>query len=266
MIPVRTDLAPFRAAVAELPARARLADDPAGAVVVVPGSAGWCAAAAAAFAAGAVAVVVDDPAPEADARLAALSAHAGARPVILSRTSLRHDVVADAVGGPGGVRTAPAAGVAEVTGRASALPGLVRDAVGWLRTLTGGPIEFVAASTGDGSSVAGLRSLTGAGPVPHSLVAVAGPVIVPRLRVTVLADVRTGVVVDHAARATCLTWTDEAGEHTSPRRFEAPERLALRRALAAIADAEACTDLADLRHDDELAHRILVAASTPASA
>ena len=60
----------YRAAVAELPLSARLATEAAGAIVVVPGDAGWVDAALAAAAAGAAAVVVARPAlaPAADLR------------------------------------------------------------------------------------------------------------------------------------------------------------------------------------------------------
>lgn len=252
MIGVLTDHAAYRAAIAELPTRTRPTADAHGAVVVIDGEAPrWPGVAVEALRAGAAALVVREPRNVDGDDLDHLERVAGPRPVVMSRAALRADVVTDvrALGGP-----PPAAGVAEVVGPASAVPRLVRDGVGWLRALGGGPVEFVAAFGDAESVIAGLRAPGG---VRHSLVGAVGETVVPRLRVAGLGDRRVEVVVDEAARTTRLTSTDDTGDHASPRRLEALERVALRRALEALAADVRLDDLAEWRADDALAMQIL---------
>ena len=248
MIDVHAPAGRFREALAELPLSARPADRVNGAVVVVPGHAGWVDAALAAVSAGAIALVIADPAavPAADLRRLA-----GTRiPIIIERVLLRADVSADAVA----ARTAALGGVpprvlvADVAASRAWLSAATRDAVGWLRILAGDALTTVAADDG-------MALLETSGGISATLTAVvmtrhdAG-----RIRVQALGEVITDVEVE--GRTAGLVTTSPAGRLIAPSRFESSERLALRRAVEALAAQTAPTDLADLLADTELVERI----------
>lgn len=238
----------YRAAIAELPLRTTLVARAAGAVVVVPGEAGWVDAGIAAASAGAVAIVVADPVftPAADVRRLA---EAGI-PVVVERTMLRADVVEDArrtwVGGTGW--TAPRAAVVDGGAPPAQLPVVVRDALGWLRVLSGDRLSLVAVR-------GGLALLeTGAG-IASTLSVVATERPRGWIKALALGEIVTEVDVD--SRGTRLVTATAAGRLVAPTRFESSERLAVRRALAAVEAGERPEDLVDLAADAELVERIL---------
>lgn len=249
MIPVLAPAGAFRAAVAELPLSARLGDRPSGAIVVVPGEPGWVHRVRAAEEAGASAVVVADPefAPAAELRL--LSDGIGI-PITIERPLLRVDAVADAQAGlePQGAGRSRSI---VVDGAASALrlAAITRDAVGWGRVLAGQPPALVSADRG-------LALLdTGAG------VAVALSVVSTRrpgrgwLRAQALGEVLIDAEVE--GRSCTVAVSTAAGRVILPTRFESSERLAVRRAVAALEADDRPADLADLLTDSEPVEEIL---------
>ena len=251
MIDVHAPAGRFREALAELPLSARPADRADGALVVVPGHAGWIDASLAAVSAGAIALVIADPAavPAADLRRLA-----GTRiPIIIERALLRADVSADAVV----ARTAALDGVpprvlvADVAASRAGLSAATRDAVGWLRILAGEALTTVAADEG-------LALLETSGGISATLTAVATARHDPgRIRVQALGEVITDVEVE--GRTARLATASPAGRLVAPTRFESSERLALRRAVTAVAAQTTPTDLSDLLADTELVERIRIA-------
>ncbi len=240
----------YREALAELPLRARLVDRARGAIVVVTGGAGWIDAALDAASDGALAVVIAEPefAPSADVRRLA---EAVGFPVILERPLLRTDAADDARAGRGGEAgwAAPRAVVVDGGASRSRLRSVARDAVGWVRVLTGDLPELVTPS--------GMPALleTGAGvPATLSVVATARPGG-GWLRAHALGEVITEVDVE--GRVSRVTTATVAGRLIAPTRFESSERLAVRRALAAVETGEEPHDIDDLRADTELVERML---------
>ncbi|MBW9120077.1 hypothetical protein JNB63_08230 [Microbacterium trichothecenolyticum] len=252
--PVRTDLAPYRIAVAELPASAVASRDVDGAVAVVAGVRAWWQAAADASAGGAAAVVVAQPAAAPVEALDALASVADATPVVLERPLLRADVVA-AIGGA--FEGVPAAGALAVECHAPDLTLAValRDAIGWARVLAGGPLTLRAGESWGGRVLGLLETEHGAA---VSIVAAPQPGApsLGRVRITTIAEVRVEVDAD---LDTALVITDAEGRSILPARFESSERVALRRAITAVRTAERPFDLADLRHDTALAEALLSA-------
>jgi hypothetical protein len=241
----------YRAAVAELPLSARLADAPSGAIVVVPGGPGWVDGASAAVSAGAVAVLVAGVGFESSADLRRL-AEAGI-PIIIERPLLRTDAAADAVA----ARTAassemsPRIIVAEAAASRARLAAAMQDAVGWLRILAGETPTLVAADQG-------LVLLEASAGISATLTSVAtGRPGAGRIRVQALGEVITDVEVE--GRATYVTTASAAGRLIAPQRFESSERLALRRALEAVAGHTVPADLDDLLADAALVERLLLA-------
>ena len=239
----------YRAAVAELPLSARLVDAPSGAIVMVPGEPGWVDGALAAASAGAVAVLVVDLvfAPSADLRRLA---EAGI-PIFIERPLLRTDVAADAVAARNAVSGGmpPRIIVAEAAASRARLTAAMRDAVGWVRTLAGEPPTLVAADEG----LALLETSIG---ISATLTAVvtARPGT-GRVRAQALGEVITDVEVE--GRAARVATASAAGRMIAPHRFESSERLALRRALEALAENTVPSDIHDLLADASLVERIL---------
>lgn len=245
MIDVIAPAGPYRAAVAELPLSARPAASAAGSIVVVRGERNWMDAVRAAADDGALAVVVADPVtapPEEVRRLI----EAARIPVIVERPLLRADVAEDARRSRDG---APVH-VVVLDGAASAarLGVIARDAVGWARTLSGHALTLVSADRG-------LALLDAAG------VGVTVSVVATRrpgggwLRAQALGPVVTDVEVEgREARVSSAT---PAGRVIRPTRFESSERLALRRAIEAVAAPDRPTDLADLLVDVLLAEHLV---------
>ncbi|HEY9308540.1 MAG TPA: hypothetical protein VIP82_12145 [Microbacterium sp.] len=250
---VRADLEPYRVAMAELPERAVSVAGRAGAVVVVDGTGEWWRDAEAAFHDGAAAVVVARPSGAPAEALDVLEARASVAPIILERPLLRHDAVvavADAL--PRTLR--PGALTVECHAPADALAEALRDAIGWARVLAGRPLGHRAGTLAGGSGLALLESEARAA---VSVVAATQPGAprLGRLRITALAE--TVVEVDDDGGDLVIATTDASGRRTLPRRFERPERVALRRAVEAVRRVRRVADLAELRHDAVLAGQIL---------
>ncbi|HEY8590496.1 MAG TPA: hypothetical protein VIL55_13215, partial [Naasia sp.] len=144
------------------------------------------------------------------------------------------------------------------------LGGALRDLVAWARILAG-PLE-VENSRADAGSASALL-LAARTPV---LVRVAvGSVPRPFLRVTALGETGVDVVIDELGGRSAITVAASSGSRVLPRRFETPERLTLRAAVADLvgsadpsdsADPSAPavpTDLEDLLSDVRIAERIL---------
>ena len=125
---------------------------------------------------------------------------------------------------------------------------IARDAVGWARTLTGQALAF-------GSADRGLALLDAAG------FAVAVSVVATRrpgrgwVRAQALGTIVTDVEVE--GREARVTSSSAAGRLILPTRFESSERLALRRAIEAIAAADRPADLEELVSDTVLAEQLL---------
>ncbi len=249
---VCTDLGAYRVAVAELPASTQLAASVADSIVVMPGDGPWWAAASEAIGAGAVAVVVAGPGSAPVDAIDALSASAGGVPVLLDRPLLRPDVVRDV---SEALADAAAAGavVVECHAPAPALRTTLREAVGWARVVATAPLALRTSESSGRRVLALLASETGAA---VSLVAAAQPgaPALGRVRITTVAERRLEVDADLEA---VVTVTDAEGDRILPTRFEARERVALRRAVAAVRAGEPSADLADLRHDTLLGNALL---------
>ena len=249
-VAVSTTLQPYRVAAAELPQSVRLAGDPSGAVVAIGGER-WTDAAERAIRAGAAAVVVRRPgaAPLDDlARLAEL-----AIPIVLDRPLLRADAVVAAraaLDGAGPFATA----TVECHAPSRALRDALRDAVGWTRVLLGADPR-VSSSCFDGSASGGrgLALLEAPGGIPASVIAAATPGAPPLGRVRAMRLGETLVEFDGDEHQQRIEVADAAGRRVLPRLFESPERVALRRAVAAVLAGQATRHVAEFAHDDALA-------------
>lgn len=248
-VALSTDLQPYRVAAAELPQSVRIAGDPSGAVVAIGGER-WTDAAERAIRAGAAAVVVRRPeAARADdiARLAGLGI-----PIVLDRPLVRSDAVLAMRVVLDGARPFATA-VVECHAPTRSLRGAVRDAVAWTRVLLGQDVRVASSSTGSFADVRGLALLETSEGVSVSLLAAATPGAPPlgRVRATGLGETR--VEFDGDEHQQWIEVSDAASHRLLPRLFETPERVALRRAAAALAGGEATRDLAEFAHDDALA-------------
>ncbi|QKJ20400.1 hypothetical protein [Microbacterium hominis] len=248
MIGVRTDLDEYRAAVAELPATAALSDA-ADSIAVVRGAAGWARTVLHAVASGARAVVVDAP----DSASGDLDALAGcAAPIVFSRRGLRADAAADAASSG-----RPAAVTVQLQAPRGGLRAALVDAVGWARVIAGADLAMHAAAGDDRSALVDLAYDGGGAVLIGSERLDARGIL--RLRATSVAPERVDVVTDGIAAT--VTRATPAGELVLPRRWEAPARLALRRAVAALEEGAAIDDLSQWRHDAALAERARAASS-----
>jgi len=255
-IPVVATLAEYRVAVAGLPTQTELAVDAAGAIVVVDGATRWWDAAAAAVDAGASAVLVAEPRDVPLVAVGDLAADAPV-PIVVHRARLRGDLVALAVEHREG--TPPRIVVAECRAAASELTATVRDAVGWVRSLAGVTLDLAAASIGPESGTALLRSHDGTRAAGSMILTVTRPEAAI-LRVQALGETTTEVELDVPVGRTELATSTGSGRRVAPTLFEAAERAALRRTIAAIAAAAplgALPDLADLLHDARAADAIM---------
>lgn len=257
---VFSPLARYRAAVAELPATTVAADSADGAIVVVDGAGSWWHEALRAADAGAAGIVVSAPGP---APRSALDRLAGI-PIVLERRLFRADVAGDAGDAFAAQVAGPAAVVVECHAPRQALAAALRDALGWARLFARAPLTLHTAEFGGTRGLA----LLGAGDAASvSLIvgASAGAPPAGRLRVTTLGETRAELEAEE--REVRFAVTDASSRRFSPTRFERPERLALRRLVAALDARETPSDLADYARDSALAEAILQApASPPATA
>ncbi len=246
-MPVLTALPAYRAAVAELPLTTRLTVDPRGAVVIVDGWRGAIDAASV----GAVAVIIADPGSSGFGEQESLDLGV---PVVVGRSRLRPDVAEDAVSGRRGAM--PRAITVDSSASRPDAAAALRDAVGWARALAGGALELRAAR----ATTRGATALLERDGIPCSIgigfLADAGGM----LRVTALGETVTDVTVDAAAGPASVETSTAAGLLRAPARSETAERLALRRAVAAVRNGTSSHDLDELFHDTDLAVRILASA------
>lgn len=258
-IAIHSALGTYRVAAAELPASARIAESPHGAIVVVSGGGSWWDAAIRAFEEGAAGVVVARPTSAPGAALSALESAVGSRPLIIERPLLRADLAGAAIAAG---RPAPTALVVECHAPAASLPAALRDALGWARLLVGGPLTLSSSGVGRTGGVA-LLETAGGSPVSLVFAAQPGSPALGRLRLTALGT--TLVEVDGDETELHLSMTDAASRRTAPARFERPERLTLRRAIEAAAGGEHPSDLVGLALDAALVHAVTAAAADAAS-
>ena len=224
---------------------ARLADDVAGAVVVLGGATGWVDAVLEAAASGAIAILVADPAvvPADGLRLLADELRI---PLIVERPLLRHDVAQAAAAGRQGA--AARALSADAGAGAARMSAVRRDALGWLRVLAREPLAVV----GGDRELTLLRTASGI-PVTLSV----APSERPRggwIRAEALGETRTDVRLE--AADVRVTTSTRAGVLIAPTLFESSERLAVRRAIESLTAADLAPDLDDLRADAALAEAI----------
>ena len=258
-IPVFSDLLAYRVAVAALPKSAHLASHPAGAVVVVDGSTRWEEAAADAVAAGASAVVVAEP-PHVPHERPAQAVERVPVPIIVARSRLRHDVVSLAMEHRAEVR--PRIVTAECRSTLDAVPGMVRDAVGWIRELAMGSLGVATSAVGAGGGTALLKAANGR-PAGSMIVTVTRPEGT-LLRVTALGETTTEMELDEPMGSFELVTSTSGGRLLAPAGYETGERVALRRALDAVAARTRPSDLANVMHDDGVARAILRSAELTA--
>lgn len=260
---VFTGLPSYVAAVAELSVSAALGDDVRGAVAVVPGSGDWWQGLQSARACGALAVVLVDPAVLQREAVNAVS-WPGDIPVIVERSRLRPDVVADALRARRG--SPPRLVTVECAAPAAALDGVILDGFGWARSLAGGPLTLQASIATAQGKIALLDSRdsvdlgdSGGGAVPVTLAATPIGGLHPGglLQVLALGEVRTEVTVDQPAGLTRLETCTEEGTLRAPERYESSARLALRRAIEACSSGEPVADLDELVEDLALAWALL---------
>lgn len=241
----------YRMAVAELPLRARAVTETEGAIVVVDGSRGWPQRALVALGTGAAALLIADPITVDDEQIAALEAAGGRTPILLDRPWLRVDVVADAA-----VPEASRHVMADAVAVVSDLNAVVRDAVGWLRVLAGGDLELRAATSLPHGVLALLEepnSRRAATLSASSLMGRGGA----RLRAHAVGETRVEVDLDSATGLRSVEVSTAEGRLLRPRRHEAGERAAMRRAIDALEQSDAPCDLGAFRHDSALATRML---------
>lgn len=253
-----TTLEPYRVAAAGLPETVRLSGDPSGAVVAIGGEL-WTDAAERAARAGARAVVVRHPQPARAGDLARLG-ELGI-PVVLDRPLARADAVLAVRPVVDGARPF-AAVVVECHAPRPALPDALRDAIAWARVLAGGALRVVSSSSDGGLPGAGLALLESSGGAAVSLVAASSPGAPPRGRIRATGLGETRVEFDGDEHQQRIEVADAAGHRVLPRLFEAPERVALRRAAAALATGTAPRDLAELVQDEALASGLVEVAVT----
>ncbi|WP_285318810.1 hypothetical protein [Pseudarthrobacter sp. lyk4-40-TYG-27] len=246
----------YVAAAAGLPASARLADDVCGAVAVIPGSGNWWAGLLDARDEGAAAVVIADPAAL-PREVFAAGTWSGDIPVVVDRPGLRADMVANAVRARRG--TLPRVVTVECAAPAALLDAVIRDGLGWARTLTGSQLTLRAGMAAAQGVLALLDSpVAGGSRIPSTLVGTAleGPAAGGLIQVLALGEVRTEVAIDHAAGRVKLETSTVEGALRAPERYEAPARLALRRAIEAASSGREVADLQELLEDQRLAHDV----------
>lgn len=232
---VRTDLAAYRAAVAELAPLVRLGRG-ADSIRVVEGRGAWWERLV-----DAAAFVVDEPDPapaEVHARVAAIGV-----PVAVVRRRLRPDIVADAGAEP----LAPRHIVVDAWGGRTDAAALLRDALGWARVLAGGPLSVVDRADTAAATTLALRGADGIG---ASVTLAIGGGVGGALVASALGPRRLEVRVDSASPLAEVAFDDENGRRIRPARRESPERLALRRVFDVVAEGAVLSDLQELSADD----------------
>lgn len=250
---VSTRLPRYRAALAQLPVSAGPADDVRGGVAVVPGSGDWWQGVLAARAGGALAVVLADPG------MLPRGAVDGSPwpvdiPVIVDRPGLRADVVADAA--QARQSSQPRMLTIDCAAPAAGMAGVVLDGIGWARSLMGAGLKLCSGASTTGATMALLEGWGVDGmatPVTLMATRTGGRRPGGLIRVVAHGDVRTEVTIDQPAGLVCIETSTGEGVFRAPLRYEAPARLALRRAQEACVSGQPPGDLADLLADMSVA-------------
>lgn len=269
MIPVRGADPAYAAAALSLPSRVRRADETDAALVVVrasPGGSGVVVQARAALHSGARGVVLARPGAIDPAELAELAATAHERGavVVVERALVRADLVAGAraaladIAASEGATTVSAARIRSID---LSTPDIdlhtaVRDAVGWLRELSGGPVQARERARTPSGLLARLVTIAD-GTAATLVAAVGAHAPGSRLRVGSIAEARLEATIDEPAAVRQVAVATDRGAQVLPRLHEAPERVALRRAVEALSGGIRPSDLDDLRHDDAVARDLL---------
>lgn len=252
MIGVCTSIPSYRVAAAELPSSVRTVSRVDGAVAVLQGDRGWALAARTAMESGAVAVVIACPEVVDIDECSGLQEAAGERPIVIDRPMLRADLVNTA-----SVHVAsPSYAAVEVAAGAGRLSSAIRDAAGWVRVLLGGPCGPPVIGRTGSAAIALLQSADGGAPGALTVTTTAANGQGPWMRATAVASTRVEVVVDEADGRASIEVARADGILRLPRRFETPERLALRRAIEAVVSPASVTDLAELRADAVIAQAL----------
>lgn len=235
---VNTADGPYAVAVAELPLSAHRSADRAGAVVVVPGDAGWRDAARRAEADGAAAIIVRDPGVIDAVRP---PASAGTAPIVIERVLLRSDVAFDA-----GQAPVPELALIQVecSGSSAEFDTVLRDAIGWARVLGGGALTLLTVTaTSRGLCVLLERPAVDAGDRPVAVTVLASRRAASAwIRAVAIGADRVEVTIDNARGIAAVERSTAAGRLTVPPRWESPERVVLRRALDAARDTDECAE------------------------
>ncbi|MEF2978448.1 hypothetical protein [Subtercola sp. YIM 133946] len=258
MIPTRivTDEPPYLAVLGELQPDVVVSTRAEGSVVVLDGADGWVTRMHAAAASGARAVVVFEPQGVGEPDHQALGGPGIA--VVLDRRWLRPDVAADASAARAGdtVRAV----IVECAGLAAENQALVRDGVGWARVLAGGRLRVTSVGSTGAATIVLLEG-PDALPVTLSFSTLPSAGAGGLVRVSALGETRTEVTVDGVAGCTEIQTATRGGVATAAQRFESAQRLALRRAMAAIASEgrSSPADLAEYSADAAVTAEILSA-------
>jgi hypothetical protein len=162
----------------------------------------------------------------------------------VDRPLLRPDVTAHASG------MALRHVVVDVVGSPADLRRVLSDGVGWVRVVVGHPVRVVTTASTDAARLGALEG-------PSGTTATVGVTILsaslpPALDVHGLGERRLEVEID-AVTGTRLRIHDSEGFTERVLQYEAHERVALRRALAATSSS----DLGELAHDRAVADSIL---------
>lgn len=253
MIGVAGETRRLREPIDSVPLAARRVEGIDGSLVIVEGSPGWPQRSLAAVHAGAAALLITSPVADDDEEIAALEVVSARMPVVLDRPWLRADVVADAAPPEAARHVA-----VDAAASASELEGVVRDAIGWLRVFFGGEVSLRAAA----ALPHGLLALFEEQVSGRSAALTASALIGrggARLRAHAIGETRVEVEIDAATGARSVEVATSDGSMRRSRRHEAPERLALRRAVDAMVAGVCPDDLRGFRRDSAYAAEVLAA-------
>lgn len=247
-VPVWVGDASFDAAIAQLPERVVRSAQPRGAICVVDGRRERHENVRTLLAEDAAAVVLAHPGRARPELIGALDE--AVVPVVVDRPLLRADdaeVVSREALRPRHI-------LVEAIGARPHFRAVLLDAVGWVRILDAGEIDVVSRARTDDAVLAALRSSSGVEATVSG--ARLSTAVEPALAVDGLGERRLEVELDVAAGIRAVRVHGENGALVHASADEAHERLALRRALAAL-DGTEVADLDELRRDSRIVDAIL---------
>jgi hypothetical protein len=249
--PVNTADGPYAVAIAELPLSAHRSPERTGAIIVVPGDAGWRDSVRRARDDGAAAIIVRSPG-SADADEIDSSRDRGSTPpVVMERQLLRADVASDAR-----QLSIPDLSLIQIECRGSSaeFDTVFRDAIGWARVLGGGSLDFLGVTTTSrGVCVLLERAAADAGSRSVAVTVLASRRAAPAwIRAVAIGTDRVEVTVDNARQAVSVESATVAGRRALPPRWESVERVVLRRAIEVASAPETSHDFEEWEHDEAL--------------